>query len=298
MNKFFTAILFTLPLHFSHAGAINWSLPIGAGHTMSNLAPLPDGMVFQLGVFNSGFTPTVANASSWSANWRGLCTANYIASVDGLGGSYQVVSNAAPFSANAQLYVLGCTATSSTTCEVYLAKDSSWLMPGTNPLDFPVAWDLNTAGVIIAGSVNSTGGGIRTVPVTMSQEPPQYFTQWKWQNFTTAQLANTAISGESADSDGDGISNALEYFYNANPQQGEQVPALFTRNASGLVNLQYAGSANARAVFKLRQSNDLTTWVDTSSQPSWNFLTKKWQWSATITASRQFWRLEINSLTP
>ena len=45
------------------------------------------------------------------------------------------------------------------------------------------------------------------------------FAQWQSYYFTSGELSNPAISGATADPDGDGISNLQEFFHNLNPRQ-------------------------------------------------------------------------------
>jgi hypothetical protein len=64
-------------------------------------------MVFELGVFEAGFTPTTANAGAWAANWRRAAVAFYNVNSQRFTGVHPVTSNAAPFLAGAKGYIWG-----------------------------------------------------------------------------------------------------------------------------------------------------------------------------------------------
>ena len=283
---------------FARASGINWSLPVGAGHTQSSGAPLPDGMVFQLGVFEGGFTPDLTNITQWSANWRALCSAPYLADFDALSASYQVVSNASPFPVGAQLHVYGYRATGGGVAEVFLATDPGWLMPGSDPLAFPTDIDLNTASTVIAGNASSTEGWIQSAAVTASEPPPQFYVQWKWQNFSEAEISNALVSGETADPDGDGISNALEYFYGTSPKIHTTQPITLTGASGGNVLLGIGANPHARAIWSVVESDDLENWSVAVSQPVWVFSSRRYEVEYTTGGDLRFWRVAMTAVSP
>lgn len=60
----------------------------------------------------------------------------------------------------------------------------------------------------------------------------QTFEDWRVTHFTTAELANTAISGGTADPDGDGTPNLMEYAFMLDPWENESLPV-----ALGVANI-------------------------------------------------------------
>ena len=88
---------------------------------------------------------------------------------------------------------------------------------------------------------------------------------WQQANFTAAELTNSAISGDTADPDGDGIPNLMEYAFGLNPK----VP-----NLSGLpsASIQNLGGTNFLTItykqvlyntdisYTVQVSSDLVTW--------------------------------------
>src|SRR6187399_285880 len=92
------------------AGQINWSSAFGSTNLTSAGSVMSGQMVFELGVFVPGFTPTPANAGAWAANWRRAeepemppnkpkrpALAFYNVDSRRFTGVHQVTSNAVPF---------------------------------------------------------------------------------------------------------------------------------------------------------------------------------------------------------
>jgi endonuclease/exonuclease/phosphatase family metal-dependent hydrolase len=96
------------------------------------------------------------------------------------------------------------------------------------------------------------------------------FTTWQAREFTAAQLANAAISGPTADPDGDGIPNLLEYALNLNPEQAsvQGLPTIgqTTINGQQYLTLTYTEVIAATDITYVPQvSGDLATWNSGSS---------------------------------
>lgn len=58
------------------------------------------------------------------------------------------------------------------------------------------------------------------------------FAKWQLQNFTFAQLQNSALSGLNADADKDGLSNYTEFLLKGNPVAGSDKPLAVVRNGN------------------------------------------------------------------
>jgi hypothetical protein len=88
-----------------------------------------------------------------------------------------------------------------------------------------------------------------TVADTTVATQPHPFDEWRLARFTTAELMNPAIGGESADPDGDGYPNLLEFALWLNPKSGSmaglpQVGTTAGGGASGYLTLTYQTPAD------------------------------------------------------
>ncbi len=81
--------------------------------------------------------------------------------------------------------------------------------------------------------------------------------------FSGSELADSGISGEAADPDGDGISNLLEYAFGLNPREADSRPLLRLNTVGNSLQLGYTPSSGATDLsFTLQSSPDLRTWTD------------------------------------
>ncbi len=115
---------------------------------------------------------------------------------------------------------------------------------------------------IVNGKVYAPTGANKLVVYSLLGTPYQI---WRQQNFTTAELTNSAISGDFADPDGDGIPNLMEYALGLNPK-------VASVNGLPVVGLQNVGGTNYLAVtykqvlfatdisYTVQVSGDLMTW--------------------------------------
>ena len=88
---------------------------------------------------------------------------------------------------------------------------------------------------------------------------------WQQANFTPTELADPAISGDTADPDGDGIPNLAEYAFNTNPKTADLsgLPVMGTVNVGGsdYLALSYLQVLfNTDITCTVQVSGDLTTW--------------------------------------
>jgi hypothetical protein len=274
------------------AGQVDWTLFENPGNRLSSAAPLPDGYGFQLGVFDSGFTPAAANTAEWPAHWRGLAAAGYDLAAGGVGATFFVDENAGPFPAGRQLYVFGYRPSGAGMAEAWLATDADWLMPSDDPLDTPVFVDLVDADTVVVGQADADGNWIRTARVAMTEAPPLYFVQWQLSWFDAAERANTAVAGPWADPDGDGLGNALEYLTGGNPRLMGPQPLRIDPAGSKLL-LSCGFDASARVEWKLLRASDLIQWDEAPVQPVSNAAGDLLELTVTPGTAREFWRLEV-----
>lgn len=113
-----------------------------------------------------------------------------------------------------------------------------------------------------------TRNGVETAVTTVSVFPTQ--ATWLQQNFTAAQLANSAISGDSADPDGDGLTNEDEFSFQTNPLDASSFPALTSDivQGSGTVTLEFASPFPLRSetcTLRVETSNDQQSWTTLGS---------------------------------
>ncbi len=95
--------------------------------------------------------------------------------------------------------------------------------------------------------------------VTIHDQP---IDAWRFSHFTAAELANPAISGDTADGDRDGIINVLEYALNLDPKVVDvnALPTAFV-NASGFPSLSYTALDSAVDIsYIVEISTNLVTW--------------------------------------
>ena len=115
-----------------------------------------------------------------------------------------------------------------------------------------------------------TRNGSESASARISVFPTQ--ATWLQQNFNAAQLADPQISGDSADPDGDGISNEDEYRFQTRPLDASSSPSLTSNiQQSGdgrAVTLEFASSFPLRselATLRVESSFDLMDWVSLGS---------------------------------
>ena len=94
---------------------------------------------------------------------------------------------------------------------------------------------------------------------------------WKDTHFTAAEIADPSISGDSADPDGDGLGNLLEYVFNRDPRQREQSPVMTvsvtSQSGSHNLLLSFPHNRNATDVtLTYEGSSNLQTWTVAQSE--------------------------------
>ena len=112
-------------------------------------------------------------------------------------------------------------------------------------------------------SFNSTGNSAYSNTNSATTRTP--WAQWRLDNFTAGQATNETVSGLSADPDGDGSANAVEYGLGREPLSADTArPATAGVDSFQLTNfatLVYTSSVTAIDVqFAARVSSDLSTW--------------------------------------
>lgn len=125
----------------------------------------------------------------------------------------------------------------------------------------------------VSGTANPITFTLRSsFPVTARfSERQDFFTGWRQHYFTTAELADPAISGLDADPDGDQITNAGEYAFGTDPKalnagSGIEILPGSNPHSDGTLRLAYTRPANAADItYILQARKDTGTWFDGST---------------------------------
>jgi hypothetical protein len=121
------------------------------------------------------------------------------------------------------------------------------------------AWTENGSLVSASASTTFTVNGPRTLLANFQSAT---LTTWKEDKFSPGDMADPAISGTLADSDGDGFSNLMEYALGMNPKAADQPQLLEGQVINGHLTLTYMRSkAPGDITFTVEVSDDLQTWT-------------------------------------
>lgn len=95
------------------------------------------------------------------------------------------------------------------------------------------------------------------------------FDEWRLAHFTAAQLADDSISGATADPDGDGTDNLLEFWLGRSPSQTEAPPSLVILPGDFADVVEVVRHRDAAELFlQVQHSTDLLTWGDAAAEGS------------------------------
>jgi uncharacterized repeat protein (TIGR03803 family) len=138
----------------------------------------------------------------------------------------------------------------------------------------PAGLTISSSSGIISGTATSTGtstvtvtasnvAGTGTGTITLLVETP--YVAWQDEVFTSSQLANPAISGDTADPAGDGISNLLKYALGLNPfvdgVSGLPVESIAVTGSGNYLSLTYMDVlSDTDLTYTVQVSTDLETW--------------------------------------
>ncbi|MBE7493781.1 MAG: hypothetical protein HS117_02430 [Verrucomicrobiaceae bacterium] len=172
----------------SHARTVSWRSDIFDTLLDSSGAMLDDTFTFELGAFDTGFTPTALNFDQWSLHWHAFGRATY-ESINGngwepslqyftkdttvLAGQFSsesppLASHAFTAGTDAWLWVYDTQAVTPAS-EWALVRGSTWTFPASDLLNLtPVTWELNSADISLWGGANDLRGAgeFSSLPLT------------------------------------------------------------------------------------------------------------------------------------
>lgn len=126
------------------------------------------------------------------------------------------------------------------------------------PLGDNLATNQVSVTVNLSPATNYTLGTLSNATVMIQDWP---IDEWLRANFTTAQLANPAISGDAADPAHDGLPNLIKYALGLNPNQAEPNPFL-SGTSNGMFTITYPLAISTPDVgLSLDWSSNLVTWT-------------------------------------
>lgn len=149
----------------------------------------------------------------------------------------------------------------------YITPPSSVLIPAGSasatvqitPAPDNLAQGDRTVTLSVATDFSLSAGSSASATATIQDKP---FDAWRFTRFTTEELTDTAVSGDSGDPDADGLPNLLEYALGADPKSSDAVvhtPAAGIDD--GHLTLSYTHSATATDItYSVEWSPDLATW--------------------------------------
>jgi PKD repeat protein len=141
-------------------------------------------------------------------------------------------------------------------------------------------------------TVTDTNGNTAQGVVTISVNSK--FDFWRAAKFTAAELANTNISGASANPDRDIFPNLLEYAMGLDPKTSNSASSVSTSLTNGILQLSFPHyKPAADAPITLKASSDLTNWSSVTATQSLDLgITETLTHQAPPAALPRFFRIE------
>jgi hypothetical protein len=142
-------------------------------------------------------------------------------------------------------------------------------LSGTNSANFTTPALVASANywVKVTNSANVAGANSTTAAVTVLP----LLSTWKNSHFNSTQLANPTISGDSADPDGDGITNIREYLFGTAPLISQASLLATSRPSAGQFQMSFTARAATGAGYHGKTRHYA---IETTSDPStsWTLL--------------------------
>jgi len=230
------------------------------------VSPMDAGFRFELGVFGSGFVPTMANSAEWAAKWTPAQRSSYKANLKRYADSFVATTNNSPFTAGTPAYMWGFKGDPASG-EWILFRASGWVWPtvGNGPPDFRI-WDAKDATAVI-GTVNASGNPSLMKPAAVSNLPPPATNYGQW---VKDEMTGESHVAANEDADGDGVANIFEFIAGTPPDvKGAplQMPSkLVDVSGSKYLQLTLPRRSDRPATLVFEVSDDLMTWKSGSGQ--------------------------------
>ncbi len=263
---------------------------------------------YALQVSSASTTPT-AYALAWrsSPTVTVVATSSIAREQDGASGLFTLNRTGSTTSPLLIPLIWGGTAVSGTH---FLPPPATALIPAgsstatvtVNPIGDELAQGNRTITLSVATDFSLSAGNPANAEVNLEDKP---YDTWRFAHFTVHDLADPARSGPSADFDGDGLPNLMEYALGGDPKTAD-APTHTTHVSliAGHLTLDYTRPNSITDVsYTVEWSNDLKTWstgntiiepVSSTINPD-NTITVTNRAMALLSASqRQFLRLRIS----
>ncbi len=170
-------------------------------------------------------------------------------------------------------------------------------------------WSANADGaghslVFLNGAQNSAASWRTSLAAPTPGESPTLQTEWQRAHFTIAEQTNSAISGDLADPDADGLANFAEFATASDPRNSasghDAVIAQKQPDSHIIVIIRRAAVPGITVTFQT--APDLATWTDatasmtfqTGTNPQTGWLTETYRTTAPTTTGSAFWRIRAS----
>ncbi len=101
---------------------------------------------------------------------------------------------------------------------VTIPADETAVSIAVTPLVDTLAEGTETVEILLSASSSYDQGSLLSAQIAIADRP---YDAWRYSRFNSVQLADSDISGDNADPDGDGRANAVEAFFGSNPLEAD-----------------------------------------------------------------------------
>ena len=218
-NYFIAFLLASMP--WAYASQLTWQSPSGAVNLQSDgVTTLDSSFEFLVGAFPAAFTPTESNLEEWVNQFVPLGDPGiYLDGSQRFTRVATLTSNASPFERTNRVYIWGRNGTTSGSEWILMSRPVSewtWAVGSSGFPPIPGGPEYRVSDVqpedVVLGSVNDDGALMRTASVAFTLS----YDDWVLANFDEGD-----DSSPTADIDGDGLDNLLEYAVGSDPQTAD-----------------------------------------------------------------------------
>lgn len=250
------------------ARQINWRSITGKENVTSEGSALTSGFVFELGCFDSGFTPTALNTSDWASHWASIDRTPYRESDAAFSTAYVVSSGLPPTTAGKKAYIWGYN-TDGIADEWILVRKSNWTWPSPSASSLPLTWVITSSSLdVVVGAVGASGESTYITTARVNGSSPVILpTEWLQQYFSTSDSLDPSVSGWEGDPDHDGLSNEIEYALGMDPTVATffEDHLMFEWLDSNRIKVTLMRDNSRPAEVGIEYSNNLSLWTGQGS---------------------------------